>query len=47
MHYKVPRYWRMIEQFPMIVSGKVQKYKLREVVLQEPEFSQPAPSRKE
>ena len=29
-HYKVPRYWRMTDQFPMTVSGKVQKYKLRE-----------------
>ena len=37
-HYKVPRYWRMTDQFPMTVSGKVQKYKLREMALQEPEF---------
>ena len=36
-HYKVPRYWRMTNQFPMTVSGKVQKYKLREMaLLQEP-----------
>ena len=36
-HYKVPRYWRMTDQFPMTVSGKVQKYKLREMaLLQEP-----------
>ena len=34
-HYKVPRYWRMTDQFPMTVSGKVQKYKLREMALQE------------
>jgi fatty-acyl-CoA synthase len=46
-HYKVPRYWRMTDQFPMTVSGKVQKYKLREMALQEPEFSKPAPSHKE
>jgi len=32
-HYKVPRYWRMADQFPMTVSGKVQKYKLREMAL--------------
>jgi fatty-acyl-CoA synthase len=38
-HYKVPRYWRMTDQFPMTVSGKVQKYKLREMaLLQEPEL---------
>ncbi len=36
-HYKVPRFWRMTDQFPMTVSGKVQKYKLREMaLLQEP-----------
>ena len=32
-HYKVPRYWRMTDQFPMTVSGKIQKYKLRERAL--------------
>ena len=38
-HYKVPRYWRMTDQFPMTVSGKVQKYKLREMaLLQEPKL---------
>lgn len=38
-YYKVPRYWRMIDQFPMTVSGKVQKYKLREMaLLQEPKL---------
>jgi len=38
-HYKVPRYWRMTNQFPMTVSGKVQKYKLREMaLLQEPKL---------
>ena len=30
-HFKVPRYWRFVESFPMTISGKVQKYKLREV----------------
>jgi fatty-acyl-CoA synthase len=29
-HFKVPRYWRFTDAFPMTVSGKVQKYKLRE-----------------
>ena len=38
-HYKVPRYWRMTDHFPMTVSGKVQKYKLREMaLLQEPKL---------
>jgi fatty-acyl-CoA synthase len=34
-HYKVPRYWRFVEEFPMTVTGKVQKYKLRELAIGE------------
>jgi fatty-acyl-CoA synthase len=29
-HYKVPRYFIFAEDFPMTVTGKIQKYKLRE-----------------
>ena len=29
--YKIPRYWRFVESFPMTVTGKVQKYRLREL----------------
>jgi fatty-acyl-CoA synthase len=29
-HYKVPRYVMLVEEFPMTVTGKVQKFKLRE-----------------
>ncbi len=29
-HYKVPRYVRFVDEFPMTVTGKVQKYKMRE-----------------
>jgi len=29
-HYKVPQYVRFVDEFPMTVTGKVQKYKLRE-----------------
>ncbi|UZW57402.1 AMP-binding protein [Sphingobium sp. JS3065] len=32
-HYKVPRYVRFIDSFPMTVSGKVQKYLLREMMI--------------
>jgi len=28
--FKVPRYVRFVEAFPMTASGKIQKYKLRE-----------------
>ena len=29
-HYKIPRYIRFVEQFPMTVTGKIQKFLLRE-----------------
>jgi fatty-acyl-CoA synthase len=32
-HYKVPRYVRCVEEFPMTVTGKVQKYRLREMAV--------------
>jgi fatty-acyl-CoA synthase len=33
--YKMPKYWRFLEQFPMTVTGKVQKYRLREMAVEE------------
>ena len=30
-HYKIPRYVHIVEEFPMTVTGKIQKYKMREV----------------
>ena len=27
--FKVPRYWQFVETFPMTVTGKIQKYRLR------------------
>jgi fatty-acyl-CoA synthase len=34
-HYKVPRYLRVTDEFPMTVTGKVQKFKMRETSIQE------------
>jgi fatty-acyl-CoA synthase len=34
-HYKVPRYIRFVESWPMTISGKVQKYKMREESIRE------------
>jgi fatty-acyl-CoA synthase len=34
-HYKVPRYVRFTEDFPMTVTGKVQKFKMRETSVAE------------
>ncbi|HSP39095.1 MAG TPA: AMP-binding protein [Frankiaceae bacterium] len=29
-HYKVPKYVRFVDEFPMTITGKIQKYKMRE-----------------
>ena len=28
-HYKIPRYIRFVNEFPMTVTGKLQKYQMR------------------
>ena len=33
-HYKVPRYVHVTDEFPMTVTGKIQKYKMREVAIE-------------
>jgi fatty-acyl-CoA synthase len=32
-HYKIPRYLHVADEFPMTVTGKVQKYKMREIAI--------------
>ncbi|HEX4732337.1 MAG TPA: AMP-binding protein [Solirubrobacterales bacterium] len=34
-HFKVPRYVKLVDGFPMTVTGKVQKYKMRETAIAE------------
>ena len=34
-HYKVPRYIRFVEEFPMTVTGKIQKYLMRATMSEE------------
>jgi fatty-acyl-CoA synthase len=34
-HYKIPCYVKMVDEFPMTVTGKVQKFKLREQAIEE------------
>ena len=29
-HFKTPRYWKFVDCFPTTVTGKIQKYKIRE-----------------
>jgi len=33
--YKIPKYWKVVEEFPMTVTGKVQKYRMREMAVSE------------
>ncbi|MEB3841864.1 MULTISPECIES: AMP-binding protein [Pseudomonas] len=34
-HFKVPRHYRFVEEFPMTVTGKVQKFRMREISIAE------------
>jgi fatty-acyl-CoA synthase len=34
-HYKVPRYVKLVNEFPMTVTGKIQKYKMRDAAIEE------------
>jgi fatty-acyl-CoA synthase len=34
-HFKVPRYVRFVDEFPMTVTGKVQKFKMRDAAIAE------------
>jgi fatty-acyl-CoA synthase len=34
-HYKIPRYVKFVDSFPMTVTGKVQKFKMRESAIEE------------
>jgi fatty-acyl-CoA synthase len=33
-HFKIPRYLQVTEEFPMTVTGKIQKYRMREVSIE-------------
>jgi fatty-acyl-CoA synthase len=33
--FKVPRYWKVVDGFPMTVTGKVQKFRMREMAVEE------------
>ena len=34
-NYKIPRYMKLVDSFPMTVTGKVQKFKMRETAIAE------------
>ena len=39
-HFKVPRYVRFVDEFPMTISGKVQKFRMREMAREQPESTE-------
>ncbi|MES2794230.1 MAG: AMP-binding protein [Planctomycetota bacterium] len=34
-HYKIPRYIRFVQEFPQTVTGKIQKFKIREILIED------------
>jgi fatty-acyl-CoA synthase len=44
-HYKVPRYVKLTNAFPMTVTGKVQKFKMREQAIEELDLAAAASAR--
>ncbi|KEA63403.1 Acetoacetyl-CoA synthetase [Marinobacterium lacunae] len=34
-HFKIPRYFKFVEEFPMTVTGKIQKFKMRQISIEE------------
>ena len=38
-HYKIPRYVKFVDSFPMTITGKVQKFKMREQAIDELDLS--------
>jgi fatty-acyl-CoA synthase len=39
-HFKVPRYVRFTDEFPMTVSGKIQKFRMREMAAEQPDVTE-------
>jgi fatty-acyl-CoA synthase len=33
--FKIPRYWKITSEFPMTVTGKIQKFRMREIAISE------------
>ncbi|WP_346839287.1 AMP-binding protein [Microbulbifer sp. SAOS-129_SWC] len=34
-HFKIPRYFKFVDEFPMTVTGKIQKFRMREISIAE------------
>ncbi|MEO0324294.1 MAG: hypothetical protein AAF447_15135 [Myxococcota bacterium] len=33
--FKIPKYWKICDAFPMTVTGKIQKFKMRDISIEE------------
>jgi fatty-acyl-CoA synthase len=34
-HFKIPRFWKFVDEFPTTVTGKIQKYRMRSTAIAE------------
>lgn len=34
-HYRIPKYWKFVTEFPMTISGKVRKVEMRQIAIEE------------
>jgi len=41
-NYKIPRYAKFVDSYPMTASGKIQKFKLREMAIRELQLEEAA-----
>lgn len=41
-HFKVPRHIWLVEEFPMTVTGKIQKFRIREIVVERMKLQTPS-----
>lgn len=39
-HYKIPKYWKFVDEFPMTISGKIRKVEMREISVKELKLDQ-------
>jgi fatty-acyl-CoA synthase len=40
--FKIPRHWKRVDTFPMTVTGKIQKFRMREIAIEELRLEQAA-----
>jgi len=34
-HFRIPKYWKFVTEFPMTISGKVRKVEMRQIAVEE------------